>query len=119
MFEHYKQPLLERQAFLLRIFWCIVISVLLYAVTLSIGYIAYCNIEGYSPVDAVLNSVMIMTGVGVIGAMNTEPGKVFTVFYSIFSTIVFFAVLGILFSPLIHRLMHRFHLQIDDNEDSN
>jgi len=113
MFEHHHQPLLAVSAFVKRVIICSIISAALFLLTILAGAIVYHYAEGFSWVDAVLNAVMIMTGLGMVGILNNPAAKVFTAFYAIFSTIIFFAVLGILFSPLIHRFFHRFHLDID------
>jgi hypothetical protein len=113
MYEHYHQPLISRSAFIVRVIKCSIISLFLLAVTIFIGAATYHYSEGYSWVDATLNAVSIMTGLGIVGNLQNPPAKVFTSFYAIFSTIAFFLVLGFLFSPLIHRFMHRFHLDID------
>ena len=78
--------------------------------------IAFHFTEGFSWMDSFLNSVMIMTGVGTVGTISTSAGKILTGFYSIFSTLVFFTVLAIIFTPLLHRLMHRVHLDVDRKE---
>ena len=113
MFEHYRQPLISRIIFLKRVFICLIISVIVLSVTIFIGAAVYRYLEGYSWTDAVLNSVMIMTGVGTIGDLHRNAVKIFTSFYSLLSTIIFFLVLGFLFSPLLHRFLHRFHLEIE------
>jgi len=113
MYEHYRQPLLPRSAFIIRFIRCAFISLALLIVTIFIGAFAYHYLEKLSWIDAILNSVMIMTGLGMVAVLNTSKAKIFTTFYAIFSTIVFFAMIAILFSPLIHRFMHRFHLEID------
>ena len=114
MFEHYRQPLLPRHLFLRRLLRSIISALLLLVVTIFLGMISFHSIEGFSWIDSFLNSVMIMTGVGTVGIINTQSGKIFTGVYSLFSTLVFFTVLAIIFTPLLHRLLHRFHLDLDE-----
>jgi fumarate reductase subunit D len=75
--------------------------------------IAFHVVEGYSWIDSFLNAVMIMTGVGTVGVVSTDAGKVLTGIYSIISTLIFFTILAIIFTPLLHRLLHRLHLDVD------
>jgi len=113
MFEHVRQPLLPRKAFYLRMLRSLAISFLLLIVAVVIGAIAFHIIEGFSWIDAALNCVLIMTGVGTVGIVNTPAGKIFTGIYSVFSTLIFFTILAIVFTPLLHRLLHKLHLDID------
>jgi sterol desaturase/sphingolipid hydroxylase (fatty acid hydroxylase superfamily) len=113
MFEHYRQPLLPRKVFYLRMLRSIAASFLLLVATVLIGTIAFRYIEGYTWIDSALNCVLIMTGVGTVGIVNSAAGKIFTGIYSIISTLIFFTILAIIFTPLLHRLMHKFHLDID------
>jgi len=113
MFEHYRQPLLGRQAFYRRMLRSIIISLLFLITTVLIGAVTFHYIEGFSWIDSALNCVLIMTGVGTVGIINTSAGKIFTGLYSIFSTLIFFTILAIIFTPLLHRLLHKFHLDID------
>ena len=113
MFEHYHQPVLTQQAFFIRMLRCVVISLFMLVITLLIGVVAFHGLERFSWIDAFLNSVMIMTGLGVISASTTSAGKLFTAFYAILSTLTFFAIVGILVAPLLHRLLHRLHVKAD------
>ena len=78
-----------------------------------IGASVYHYVEKVSWVEAFLNAVLVMTGLGLTVTLQTTAGKIFTTFYAILSAIVFFAVIGILFAPIIHRLFHHFHLDVD------
>ncbi|MCX5697356.1 MAG: hypothetical protein NTU54_05260 [Candidatus Omnitrophica bacterium] len=113
MFEHYRQPLLPRKAFYIRMLCSIALSFLLLVVTVLIGAAAFRYIEHFVWIDAFLNCLLIMTGVGTVGIVNSPAGKIFTGIYSIVSTMVFFTILAIIFTPLLHRLMHKFHLDLD------
>jgi hypothetical protein len=113
MFEHYRQPLLPQDKFYLRMLRSVAASLLLLLATVGIGTAAFCAIEKFTFLDAALNCILIMTGVGTVGIVNTPAGKIFTGIYSVFSTLVFFAILAIIFTPLLHRLLHRFHLDVD------
>jgi len=55
---------------------------------------------------------MILGGMGPVGEIKTDAGKVFASIYALFSGLVFIAVTGMLIAPFVHRIMHRFH--IDD-----
>ncbi len=113
MFEHYRQPLLPPKEFYARILRSLLLSFLLLALTILIGAVVFHSVEGLAWTDAALNCVLIMTGVGTLGIVNTQAGKIFTGLYSILSTLIFFTILAIIFTPLLHRLLHKFHLDIE------
>ena len=46
--------------------------------------------------------------------MKTDAGKVFASCYALMSGVVFLTAAGILFAPIFHRFIHRFHLVDDD-----
>jgi hypothetical protein len=112
IFEHHKQPLVSRSVFLQRVARCVWVAFLLLAVSIFMGAAVYHYVEGFSWVDALMNAVMIMTGLGLVTIVHTTFAKIFTTFYAIFTALVFYLVLAIIFAPLIHRFLHAFHLEI-------
>jgi hypothetical protein len=112
IFEHHKQPLVTRNVFLQRVVKCVLVASLLLAVSILMGALVYHYVEGLSWVDALMNAVMIMTGLGLVSTLHTAAAKIFTTFYAILTAIVFYMVLAIIFAPLIHRFLHEFHLEI-------
>ena len=83
------------------------------------GALVYRYVEGFSWVDAFMNAVMVMTGLGLTDTLHSTAAKIFTTFYAILTAIVFYMVSAIIFAPLIHRFLHEFHLEIgreDENE---
>lgn len=73
----------------------------------------YHYFEKLSWLDSFLNAAMILGGMGPVNVLSTRAGKIFAGCYALFSGIVFLAVAGLLFAPLVHRLIHRFHLEYD------
>ena len=111
MFEHKKQPLLSRQAFARRMGRFIASAVLLIAGSLLLGVLGYRYFESMGWIDALLNASMILGGMGPVSSLATVNGKLFASFYALFSGIVFLISAGVLVAPLVHRFMHKFHLQ--------
>ncbi len=60
--------------------------------------------------DAFLNSSMILTGMGPVDRMETPEGKIFSMFYCLYSGIAFLSLVAILLAPIYHRFLHRFNL---------
>jgi hypothetical protein len=119
MFEHYRQPLLPRRVFLRRLGRFAAAAVLLVAVSWLLGILGYRWLEGMSWMDSALNAAMILGGMGPVNPLHTDAGKLFASVYALFSGMVFLVSVGILVAPILHRLLHQFHLEADDKEEQD
>jgi hypothetical protein len=52
---------------------------------------------------------MLMGGMGPVDAPLTDGGKVFAGLYALYAGLVFLVAAGLLFAPIVHRVMHKFH----------
>jgi hypothetical protein len=77
--------------------------------SLALGIVGYRAIVGLSWIDAYENAAMILSGMGPLNAPATTAGKFFAGSYALFSGLVVLIVAGILFTPVVHRLLHRLH----------
>ena len=111
MYEHRSQPLLPRHRFVRRLLGHSIIALALLIVSLGIGVAGYRLTAGLPFLDALLNASMILGGMGPVDELHTAGAKIFASIYSLFSGIAFLAVAGILVAPLVHRLLHRLHLE--------
>ena len=80
---------------------------------LAVGVLGYRGLEGQSWVDAFLNAAMILSGMGPANELHTTAGKLFAGCYAIFSGVLFITMAAVLFAPVIHRFLHRFHLELE------
>src|SRR6266545_5806123 len=85
-------------------------------VVLFIGISGYHWLGGFGWVDSLLEASMILGGMGPVNPLSTDSAKIFASIYALFSGLVFIAVLGVVLSPIVHRFLHRFHI---DEEDEN
>lgn len=92
------------------------IGILLMTATIAIGVLGFIWFEKMSFVDAFANAAMIVSSVGIIGNLNTVSGKIFCAFYSLFSNLAFISLIAIIFSPIIHRFFHKFHLDLQSKD---
>ena len=111
------RPLPRWEQFLLKFLWGVVISGLVIAVSLSVGAAGYHQFEELPWLDAYLNASMILTGMGPVNPVRTEAGKLFAIGYSLFSGVVFLSACALLFAPVVHRFLHRFHLDLHEGQD--
>lgn len=59
---------------------------------------------------------MILGGMGPVNQLSTDGAKVFASFYALFSGLIFIAVMGVVLSPMVHRILHAFHIDEQDVE---
>jgi hypothetical protein len=84
---------------------------ILLALALIIGIIGYHFLAGLSWVDSILEASMILTGMGPVSALTSNGAKLFASVYALLSGTVFLIATGIIVSPVIHRVLHRFHVE--------
>jgi len=109
MYENRHQKLLPRPLFLRRILAHALIAAGIITLSLGIGIAGYCGFEHLSALDGFLNSAMLLGGMGPVNAPVTHAGKLFAGFFALYAGLVFIVTAGLLFTPLLHRLMHHFH----------
>ncbi len=115
-FEHNRRPLLSRKEFLVRQLWYTTFSLLILAFSLGIGTAGYHALGRLSWVDSILNASMILTGMGPVDHLETTAGKLFAACYALFSGVAFLTFVAVLFAPVYHRFLHRFHLGGEEDE---
>jgi hypothetical protein len=118
MYEHRKQPLLPWPIFLRRLAQHGGIALAIMLGSLLIGILGYHLLEDLDWVDALLNAAMLLGGMGPINSPHTIAGKLFASFYALYCGLVGIVIIGILITPVMHRVLHRFHLEGQDNQDT-
>jgi hypothetical protein len=109
MYESRSEPLLPRAEFIQRVATHVAAACVLLAFSLAIGILGYVVFERLSWVDAFLNSAMLLGGMGPVDPPRTDPGKLFAGVYALYAGLVFIVTAALIVTPLLHRLMHRFH----------
>lgn len=104
-------PLLPRRVFLTRLARSLMIGLGITLISLGIGMWGYHYFEKLSWVDSYVNAAMILSGMGPVNPITTTGGKLFAGSYALFSGIIFLVIVGIIFIPVFHRLIHKFHLE--------
>ena len=112
-YEHRSQPLLPRPAFLRRVLSHTAVAAGVILGSLLIGILGYHFLNGLSWVDSLVNASMILGGMGPVNPLNNRAAKVFASFYALYSGMVFLVAAGLIFAPVFHRLLHRFHLETE------
>ncbi len=109
-FEHHRQPLASRRHFARRILKFGTYSFAFLSASLLLGVAGYHWLCDLNWVDALLNASMILTGMGPVAPLATDTAKIFASAYAVFSGVAFLTTFSILAAPILHRLLHRLHL---------
>src|SRR5262245_11091381 len=97
--------------FLWRVLYFFAFASLLVGLSLILGMVGYHVCEGMGWIDAFVNASMILSGMGPHEPLRTDAGKIFAGIYALYSGLALLVATGILFTPLVHRLLHRFHIE--------
>ena len=117
-YESRHRPLLHPHQFLRRMLRSIGASAALTVFSLGAGMLGYHWTEGLNWVDSFANAAMILSGMGPLQPIQTDPGKLFAGCYALYSGLVIVLTVGVLAAPIVHRFMHRFHLE-DEKDGSD
>jgi len=116
MFEYRKQALLPRRVFYARMARALALGGAIILCSLTIGMAGYHYFEKLSWLDAFVNAAMILSGMGPVAQIQTSEGKFFAGCYALFSGIAFLTSIGVVFAPVFHRFLHRFHIEGKSDE---
>ncbi len=111
IFEHHREPLARREVFLRRLAGSAATGLVIIAISLAIGMLGYHATEGLSWLDAFLNAAMLLGGMGPVDAPKTDAGKLFAGVYALYCGLAVITIAGVMFAPVIHRALHKFHLE--------
>jgi len=113
MYERHSQPLLSRRLFARRVAGSFATGASIIIVSLCVGMLGYHWLEHMRWIDAFANAAMILSGMGPIDPLKTDGGKLFAGLYAIYSGLAVILIAGVVFAPVVHRFLHRFHLDAD------
>jgi flagellar biosynthesis protein FliR len=110
MYDDLKSPLLPRGRFFRRLAVHAAFAAGLIIGSLLLGMAGYMYFEALHWRDAFLNAAMLLGGMGPVDPPKTDGGKLFAGIYALYAGLVFLVGVGLVFTPVAHRLMHRYHL---------
>jgi len=111
-------PLAPRKLFLRRLAQNAGIALIAVGGSLVLGMWGYRYFEGMRWIDAFLNAAMLLGGMGPVDPqLRTTGGKLFAGFYALYAGMVVLVAASILVAPLMHRYMHKFHLESRERQD--
>ena len=115
--EHHSEPLAPSHVFAGRMLRQILLVAAIVEVALIVGTIGYMTVsrgnENLDLVDSFLEASMLLSGAGPLYTErnSSDTLKLFSSLYALFGTLVVVSSVGILASPIVHRVLHRLHLE--------
>lgn len=110
-YEGNKQKLAPFSVFAQRLAVAIAVAFSVIALVLFIGISGYHWLGGLAWIDSLLEASMILGGMGPVNPIKTDAAKVFASAYALFSGLVFIGIMGIVLTPVVHRVLHKFHVE--------
>lgn len=101
------------EVFLRRQLYHVAAAFMVAAFALGIGIAGYHWIARLGWTDSLLNASMILSGMGPVDRLPTRAAKIFASVYALFGGLVFMVTMGLILTPLVHRLLHRLHIEED------
>jgi len=110
-YEGYKQKVAPLSVFARRLISAVGVACGIIGVVLFIGVAGYHWLDDLNWIDSLLEASMILGGMGPVSPIKTTSAKVFASAYALFSGLVFIGIMGIVLTPIAHRLLHKFHVE--------
>jgi hypothetical protein len=110
------EPLAPPAVFKQRVLASSALTAIVLSVSLLLGIAGYHWLVGIPHwVDCLYSASMIMGGMGPVGQdPSNNAGKIFASAYAIYSGVMLLASVGLLLSPVLHRLLHSLHVDAEE-----
>lgn len=118
-FERKRERLAPQSVYLARIARNVGIALVMTSAALVAGIIGFVLFAHLTPLDAFLNAAMLLSGMGPTEDYPGMAGKIFGGLYALFSGLFMLVVVGLVLTPVFHRMLHQFHLDEDDGGSDN
>jgi len=117
-FERKREPIAPGRVFALRVARSVFIGLLVVLVALGIGIAGYRVFGRLSWLDSLYNASMILGGMGPVDPRPVIPTaeKWFASIYALFSGFAILIIAGVMFGPIFHRFIHRFHADVPERK---
>ena len=110
-YEGSKQKLAPLSVFARRLISAVGVACGIIGIVLFIGVAGYHWLDDLNWIDSLLEASMILGGMGPVNPIKTTSAKVFASAYALFSGLVFIGIMGIVLTPIAHRLLHKYHVE--------
>lgn len=111
MFESRHEKLAPWPVFAKRMLRAVGVALAIVVPVLGIGILGYHWLDQLNWIDSLLEASMILGGMGPVNPLHNDAAKLFASFYALFSGLILIGVMGIILTPLVHRILHKFHIE--------
>jgi hypothetical protein len=115
-YEHKSRKPISTRAFLIRMLRHVAFAAGIVALSTVVGMAGYEHFEHLAWRDALLNTTMLLGGMGPVNAPQSPGGKLFASFFALYAGLVFIAIAGVVLAPVGHRVLHHLHFDGDEAE---
>ncbi len=112
--EMKSQQVVSVNRFVIRMLKYVGFASILIAISVGIGMIGYHHFADIGWIDSFHMSCLILTGMGPVVEMKSVGAKLFSSFYALYSGVAFLSITAVVFSPIIHRLLHILHVEDEE-----
>jgi hypothetical protein len=110
VFEHRREPLISRRRFARRMARQLSYAAGLVLPSLALGTAVFRFAARLPWHLAFLNAAMLLSGMGPVGEIGGGiAGSIGAALFALYAGLVFLIVAGLLVTPVLHRVLHRFH----------
>ena len=113
-FERHHDQLAPRSIFFKRVAASLLIAFGMIGFALAIGITGYHALARLGWIDSLLEASMILGGMGPVNPLTNDAAKIFASLYALFSGLMFIGIMGVVLSPIVHRFLHKFHVDEKD-----
>jgi len=117
-YERRSQKLASPRMYRRRLVQSGVAGFIMVAVSLAVGMAGYAYFEDLGWLDSFVNAAMILSGMGPLHDPESTGGKLFAGIYALYSGFAVLVIAAVTFAPVIHRILHRFHMKTEEDEES-
>jgi hypothetical protein len=119
MYEKISDGLISRGHFARRIASHSLFVIAIMALSLLVGVIGFIVLENKELEDAILHSSYMLSGFGLVEMPTSAAGKLFAGLFGLYASIFFLAAFSVIFAPVVHRILHKLHLDSGDEGDGS
>lgn len=110
-YEQRDAPVLPLRPFLRRMVRHGAIVLEFAVISIAVGMGGFHFFAGQTWIDSFLNTAMLLGGMGPVGEIRHTGGKLFAGIFALYAGLAFIAAFAVLTAPVMHRLIHRFHVE--------
>ena len=118
-FESKQEPILSQEQFAQRLGYNVAFSGAFIGAALLAGMAGYHFLENMEWIDSFANASMILSGMGPLAQPQTWWGKLFAGSFALYSGLVLIFAASLIFAPIFHRLLHKFHMEEQEAQSSD